>query len=130
MFVMIMQDVLLNFFYIEVMLICCPALDLFHSLPLWKTVLFVSSRAFSLSTPTFLLSTPVEHSEATWKKATKCNNQLLVNFSLWWFMVKTSPMIIIEFNYSLVTGISTFCWVSKTKYEAFKNEVQSHYEYL
>ena len=54
-------------------LFCCPALELFHCLPLWKTVLFVSSRAFSLSTPTFLLSTPVDNSEATWKKATKCN---------------------------------------------------------
>ena len=52
---------------------CCPALELFYCLPLWKTVLFVSSRAFSLSTPTFSLSTPVENSEATWKKATKCN---------------------------------------------------------
>ena len=40
--------------------------QLFHCLPLWKTMLFVSSRAFSLSTP-------VENSEATWKKATKCN---------------------------------------------------------
>ena len=38
-------------------------------------MLFVSSRAFSLSTPTFLLSTPVENSEATWKKATKCNKK-------------------------------------------------------
>ena len=55
---------------------CCPALELFCCLPLWKTVLFVSSRAFSLSTPTFLLSTPVENSEATWKKATKCNKSL------------------------------------------------------
>ena len=54
-------------------LFCCPALVLFCCLPLWKTVLFVSSRAFSLSTPTFLLSTPLENSEATWKKATKCN---------------------------------------------------------
>ena len=54
---------------------CCPALELFHCLPLWKTVLFVSSRAFSLSTPTFSLSTPVENSEATRKKATKCNKQ-------------------------------------------------------
>ena len=44
----------------------CPALELFHCLPLWKTVLFVSSKAFSLSTL-------VENSEATWKKATKCN---------------------------------------------------------
>ena len=52
---------------------CCPALELFHHLPLWKTVLFVSSRAFSLSTPTFSLSTHVDNSEATWKKATKCN---------------------------------------------------------
>ena len=50
---------------------CCPALDLFHCLPQWKTELFVSSRAFSLSTPTFLLSTSVENSEATWKKPTK-----------------------------------------------------------
>ena len=54
-------------------LFCCPALELFHCLPLWKTVLFVSSRAFLLSTPTFLFSTPAEKSEATWKKATKCN---------------------------------------------------------
>ena len=54
-------------------LFCCPALELFHCLPLWKTVLFVSSRAFLLSTPIFLFSTPVEESEATWKKATKCN---------------------------------------------------------
>ena len=60
---------------------CCPALELFCCLPLWKTVLFVSSRAFSLSTPTFLLSTPVENSEATWKKATKCNKN---NSSLKW----------------------------------------------
>ena len=57
-------------------LFCCPALELFHCLPLWKTVLFVSSRAFLLSTPTFLLSTPVENSEATWKKATKCNKTI------------------------------------------------------
>ena len=32
---------------------CCPALELFHCLPLLKTVLFVSSRAFSLSNPLF-----------------------------------------------------------------------------
>ena len=60
-------------------LFCCPALELFHCLPLWKTVLFVSSRAFSLSTPTFLLSTPAENSEATWKKATKCNKIIYLN---------------------------------------------------
>ena len=29
---------------------CCPTLELFHCLPQWKTVLFVCSRAFSLST--------------------------------------------------------------------------------
>ena len=56
-------------------LFCCPALELFCCLTLWKTVLFVISRAFSLSTPTFLLSTPVENCEATWKKATKCNKR-------------------------------------------------------
>ena len=59
---------------------CCPALELFHCLPLWKTVLFVNSRAFLLSTPTFLLSTPVENSEATWKKATKCNKHFFYIF--------------------------------------------------
>ena len=58
-------------------LFCFPALEPFHCLPLWKTVLFVSSRAFLLSTPTFLLSTSVEISEATWKKATKCNKEPL-----------------------------------------------------
>ena len=40
------------YFYIEIRLkyekiFCCPALELSHCLPLWKTVLFVSSRAFS-----------------------------------------------------------------------------------
>jgi len=58
-------------------LFCFPALELFCCLPLWKTVLFVSSRAFLLSTPTFLLSTLYKNSEATWKKATKCNKILL-----------------------------------------------------
>ena len=50
---------------------CCPALELLHCLPLWKKVLFVSSKAFSLTTPTFSLSTPVDNSEATWKKSYK-----------------------------------------------------------
>ena len=40
-------------------LFCCPALEL-----------------FPFSTPTFSLSTPVEYSEATWKKASKCNKSL------------------------------------------------------
>ena len=34
-------------------LFCCPALELFHCLPLWKTVLFVSSRAFCCLPPLF-----------------------------------------------------------------------------
>ena len=38
--------------------------------------LLSSSRAFSLSTSSFLFSTPVENSEATWKKATKWNKEL------------------------------------------------------
>ena len=38
-----------------------------------KQILLSSSRAFSLSTPTFPLSNPVDNSEATWKKAKKCN---------------------------------------------------------
>ena len=45
---------------------CCPALDLFHCLPLWKTVLFVSS------------------SEATWKKATKSTNDFPLGLSKGW----------------------------------------------
>ena len=32
-------------------LFCCPALEFFCCLPLWKTVLLSSSRAFLLSTP-------------------------------------------------------------------------------
>ena len=59
-------------------LFCCPALELFCCLPLWKTVLFVSSRAFSLSIPTFLLSTPVENSEATRKKLQNATNSNVV----------------------------------------------------
>ena len=58
------QDVLLHFgwyFYIEI------------RLRYGKNILLSSSRAFSLSTPTFLLSTLYKNSEATWKKATKCN---------------------------------------------------------
>ena len=74
-------------------LFCFPALELFHCLPLWKTVLFVSSRAFLLSTPTFLLSTSVEISEATWKKATKCNKYLLTAF--WHFVHKCAKLEII-----------------------------------
>ena len=34
-------------------IIYCPALELFCCIPLWKTVQLSSSRAFSLSTPTF-----------------------------------------------------------------------------
>ena len=55
-------------------LFCFPALELFRCLPLWKTALFVSSRAFLLSTPTFLLFAPMDNSEATRKKTTKCSN--------------------------------------------------------
>ena len=33
-----------------------------------------------MSTPTFSLSTPVENSEATWKKATKCNKFIFYIF--------------------------------------------------
>ena len=52
-----------------------------------KNILLSSSRAFQLSTPTFLLSTPVDNSEATtWKKATKCNNyKFMIKFRNWIF---------------------------------------------
>ena len=47
------------------------------TIALWKTVLFVSSRAFSLSTP-------VGNSEATWKKATKCNKHITMGPKAFW----------------------------------------------
>ena len=43
-----------------------------------KNILLSSSRTFSLSTPTFPLSTPVDISEAPWKIATKCNKRKLL----------------------------------------------------
>ena len=63
------QDVLLHFWVIFFIKI---------RLKYEKIILLSSSRAFSLSTPTFLFSTPVDNSEATWKKATKCNKSTLV----------------------------------------------------
>ena len=59
---------------------CCPALKLFHCLPLWKTVLFVSTRAFSLSTPLF-------HCPPMWKTMRLHGKKLqnaTNNFSLFW----------------------------------------------
>ena len=41
-----------------------------------RNILLSSSRAFSLSTVTFLLSTPLENSEATWKKLQDATNLL------------------------------------------------------
>ena len=61
-----------------------------------KNILLSSSRAFSLSTPTFLLSTPVENSEATWKKATKCNKHFLVITHVESFVA--SPLIVKSFS--------------------------------
>ena len=46
-----------------------------------KLILLFSSRAFSLSTPTFSFSTPVDHSEATWKIATKCNKLRIMSLN-------------------------------------------------
>ena len=85
-------------------LFCIPALELFHCLPLWKTVLFVSSRAFSLSTPTFLLSTPVENSEATWKKATKCNKKCCLLRTHLWTLANSSTY----YNYCLILWYHLF----------------------
>ena len=62
-----------QYFFIEIRLKYEKKMLLFHCLPLWKTVLFVSSRAFSLSTS-------VDNSEAIWKKATKCNKILFLIF--------------------------------------------------
>ena len=55
---------------------CCPVLELLCCLPLWKTVLFVSSRAFFVY-PHFLLSSPVGNSEATWKRLQYATNLIL-----------------------------------------------------
>ena len=77
------QDVFLHFRVIFLRwnmkkLLCCPALELFHCLPIWKTVLFVSSRAFSLSTPTKILVVyPCGKQWGYMKKATKCNKIIL-----------------------------------------------------
>ena len=79
-------------------------------------MLFVSSRAFSLSTPTFLLSTPVENSDATWKKATKCNKStmfiVLDIYNVWHSMtaenmyMNTTRIEVISYNtYLLVVDI-------------------------
>ena len=81
-------------------LFCCPALELFHCLPLWKTVLCVSSRAFLLSTPTILLSTPAENSEATWKKATKCNKST----SIWKSRVRHSVKAKMAYGKQIMRG--------------------------
>ena len=61
---------------------CCPALELFDCQPIWKTVLFVSSGAFSLSTPTFSLSTSGDNTKATQKKATKCNKLIYLTYKI------------------------------------------------
>ena len=50
-------------------LFCCPGLELFHFLLLWNTVIFVSSRAF-------LLSTPLDNSEDTRKILKYATNNL------------------------------------------------------
>ena len=110
-------------------LFCCPALELFRCLPLWKTVLFVSSRAFLLSTPTFLLSTLYKNSEATWKKATKCNkvnicnqqlNFWLINWRLHnWFSRKPQLKALIPLwsnaRWYLLVWLTLFAWLPPSK---------------
>ena len=53
---------------------CCPALEL-----------------FLLPTPTFLLSTPMDNSEATQKKATKCNKGKIILSILSVNVIKLAP---------------------------------------
>ena len=82
-------------------LFCCPALELFCCLPLWKTVLFVSSRAFSLSTPTFSLSTPVDNSEATRKKATECNKETFLILIYFFLQLEAKDERLVTFGHEL-----------------------------
>ena len=76
---------------------------------IWKKYLLSSSRAISLSTPTFSLSTPVD-SEATWKKATKCNKYIYCTkkyCSAWTWSSITLSTIITSAVKLCPVGIST-----------------------
>ena len=66
-------------------------------------VLF-SSRAFLLSTPTFLLSTLYKNSEATWKKATKCNKKCCLLRTHLWTLANPSTY----YNYCLILWYHLF----------------------
>ena len=65
-----------------------PNLDLvlFSAMPykVWETIISALLH-FSLSSPTFSLSTPVENSEATWKKATMQQINKLIITIFWVF---------------------------------------------
>ena len=85
------QDVMMHFLVI---------LLYWNQTEIWKNILLSSSRAFSLSTPTFSLCTPVDNSEATWKKATKCSKQIWswtkivqvqIMFAIWPIYKKVGP---------------------------------------
>ena len=58
-----------------------------------RNILLSTSRAFSLSTPTFSLSIPVDNSEATWKKATKCNKHCDVDNCGWVHCTRAKDLI-------------------------------------
>ena len=58
-----------------------------------KIILLSSSRALSLSTPTFSLSTPVDSSEATWKKLQNAKKDLYIYIE---FYLNLSHKIIVS----------------------------------
>ena len=87
------QDVLLHFwqlifgqyFFIEI------------RLKYEKIILLSSSRAFLLSTPTFLLFAPMDNSEATYpEKTTKCNNLIcyaMIYKNSWYVLLSCCPLM-------------------------------------
>ena len=97
-----------------------------------KNILLSSSRAFSLSTPTFSLSTPVENNEATWKKVTKCNK--LLCFALHY--IYHSPTVSSSLYYFRIFFQSNmthtdYLQVSHTQTGTTKNcNIQSENEYV
>ena len=57
--------------------LCCPALELFYCLPLWKTMVFVSFRAFSLSIPHFFVVYPFGKQWGYMEKSYKMQQKFL-----------------------------------------------------
>ena len=86
---------------------CFSALELFHCLLLWKTVLFVSSRAFSLSTPTFFVVYPRGKQWGYMEKSYKMQQTLV--FISFWYNISFRDWIRVMYDSGLNTVIIMFC---------------------